>query len=929
MLRTRGRKIFRDVFSRKIRTILVSTSIFIGVLGVIALLTVRDLIIRQLQKDVREDQLTMLDIDVSLKRGAMADNAGVLALLNGQTEADYPALEGISVVEGQVLEPIEFRTPDSNQYKTAELRTYSAPLEDVRLEPMRLLAGGTWPSAGEVVLEKRMAQKHNLKIGDTLIFKTLNGEVEYRVSGLVFHPYSYKKFGTTGAVLPGPEDGIYTQYEVGQAILGYQGFTRIVARYETFEQAEAHFEEFQNLILTATPYIIIFPLLENPADNGQVFNGETFGNILSLLAVVSLIVSGFLVVNVVNTIIAEQKRQIGTLKSLGATRTDTFIIYGGIALTYGVIGTLLAILPGIWLGYQLALSLAPQLDILIEAFQWSPPSVLMGTAMGLVIPILASAIPVLNGTRVSIMEAMTDLGIGTSYGQGPLAHMIGRLPLPPLLRQAISNVYQKRGRLTLTGITLMLAIGSSMGVIAMGRSLNNGVQDIFNRLDYQITILPTNLAQVETAKAITESLSNVTQANPGVVLSVQVEGSYENYFTRDNQVVAFGIVPSANDYNHRYVSGTGWDNDPERTGVVITAPMANQLGMDTGDELTLVIGGNRVTAPIIGVDAAAFDAMWFQWEQLASLSGYSAEGPKPNEYVVTGQAADQNIFAFGLDSNALNFLLRGNLDTGEIAITQALADSAGISEGDTLMLILQGQTVERTVSAVIANEVLEAGVRQLQPDITFIPTHVALLAFNDLVGVTGASLSGVPIPNAYYVRLDKQDPTIDEVDAAMDDIEAALASAGIGAELQNQVEQFTAISDLIRQYTAILSLAAVLIAAVGAIGLVTTLTITVFERQKEIGVMRSVGAGSGVVALQFLTEGLFVGFIAWLAGIPISYGLARLLNIAFRLETVRFTYPIEVLFLGLGSMALIATLASLGPSISAARKTVSDILRYQ
>lgn len=93
--------------------------------------------------------------------------------------------------------------------------------------------------------------------------------------------------------------------------------------------------------------------------------------------------------------------------------------------------------------------------------------------------------------------------------------------------------------------------------------------------------------------------------------------------------------------------------------------------------------------------------------------------------------------------------------------------------------------------------------------------------------------------------------------------------------------------------------------------------------------MRSVGAGSGVVALQFLTEGLFVGFIAWLAGIPISYGLARLLNIAFRLETVRFTYPIEVLFLGLGSMALIATLASLGPSISAARKTVSDILRYQ
>ncbi|PJF41039.1 MAG: hypothetical protein CUN55_12070, partial [Phototrophicales bacterium] len=125
------------------------------------------------------------------------------------------------------------------------------------------------------------------------------------------------------------------------------------------------------------------------------------------------------------------------------------------------------------------------------------------------------------------------------------------------------------------------------------------------------------------------------------------------------------------------------------------------------------------------------------------------------------------------------------------------------------------------------------------------------------------------------------------------------------------------------------SIAAILIGAVGAIGLLTTLTINVLERQKEIGVMRSIGASSYTVALHFLVEGLLVGFLAWIVAIPVSYSVAILLKNAFQLETIEFNYPPLVLVLGFLIMLVITSLASIIPAINAARKTVSEILRYQ
>ena len=94
--------------------------------------------------------------------------------------------------------------------------------------------------------------------------------------------------------------------------------------------------------------------------------------------------------------------------------------------------------------------------------------------------------------------------------------------------------------------------------------------------------------------------------------------------------------------------------------------------------------------------------------------------------------------------------------------------------------------------------------------------------------------------------------------------------------------------------------------------------------------MRSVGAGSLTIIGQFLTEGLFIGLLAWLVGLPLSYFLSKGLINALNLgDSYRLTYPASATIIGLVGMLIVTTVSSLWPSLAAGRKTVSDILRYQ
>lgn len=126
---------------------------------------------------------------------------------------------------------------------------------------------------------------------------------------------------------------------------------------------------------------------------------------------------------------------------------------------------------------------------------------------------------------------------------------------------------------------------------------------------------------------------------------------------------------------------------------------------------------------------------------------------------------------------------------------------------------------------------------------------------------------------------------------------------------------------------------AVLIALVGGLGLTGTMSMNVLERTREIGVLRSIGAESGVIFQMVVVEGLLIGMMSWALAIPLAIPLTHLLD--NRLGSALMTLPLTYMLSNDGIIAwlvivlILSTIASLLPARSATHLTVRDVLAYE
>jgi hypothetical protein len=189
--------------------------------------------------------------------------------------------------------------------------------------------------------------------------------------------------------------------------------------------------------------------------------------------------------------------------------------------------------------------------------------------------------------------------------------------------------------------------------------------------------------------------------------------------------------------------------------MVISVAIANQTGLAVGDSMNFTVSGKRVTREIIGVDRNGFDFAWLKWQDLAQLAGSVEGAPRPNNYVVISTMPDRSapVFAVGMDESLLAFI-DDSFDTDDpgVIISGALAESEGLSAGDTITLTIGGETVERAIIAVIPNAIMEQTAQTQMPGIGSIPDDVALFGFNDLTTITGVDTQGEPVPMAIMSR---------------------------------------------------------------------------------------------------------------------------------------------------------------------------------
>jgi putative ABC transport system permease protein len=133
--------------------------------------------------------------------------------------------------------------------------------------------------------------------------------------------------------------------------------------------------------------------------------------------------------------------------------------------------------------------------------------------------------------------------------------------------------------------------------------------------------------------------------------------------------------------------------------------------------------------------------------------------------------------------------------------------------------------------------------------------------------------------------------------------------------------------------TSVLFAMVTLMAVVGGIGLMSTTSMNVVERRREIGVMRAIGASSCTIVSMFVVEGVLIGALSWLLAAPLSYPGARLfgdaIGQALFVMPLDFVYSADGMALWLLIVSVISVLASLWPALRAAQVSVREALAYE
>jgi putative ABC transport system permease protein len=124
-----------------------------------------------------------------------------------------------------------------------------------------------------------------------------------------------------------------------------------------------------------------------------------------------------------------------------------------------------------------------------------------------------------------------------------------------------------------------------------------------------------------------------------------------------------------------------------------------------------------------------------------------------------------------------------------------------------------------------------------------------------------------------------------------------------------------------------------IIAAVGGLGLATTMSLNVMERRREMGILRAIGASPSIVVGIIVAEGVVIGVMSWMLAALAAWPLSRVAGnfLAFlifksKLDSV---FRLQGLWIWLAFSILSAGAASLLPARSAAKLTVREALGYE
>lgn len=118
---------------------------------------------------------------------------------------------------------------------------------------------------------------------------------------------------------------------------------------------------------------------------------------------------------------------------------------------------------------------------------------------------------------------------------------------------------------------------------------------------------------------------------------------------------------------------------------------------------------------------------------------------------------------------------------------------------------------------------------------------------------------------------------------------------------------------------------------VGGIGILNSMYTSVFERKKEIGILKAIGAKKNDILLIFLLESGIIGLIGGIIGVIFGFGLASLVKLAASQAgiTISILISFNIVILALGFSFLIGIISGMIPAYIASSQEPVDALREE
>ncbi len=350
--------------------------------------------------------------------------------------------------------------------------------------------------------------------------------------------------------------------------------------------------------------------------------------ILGTMGVLTLVLSGLLIVNVMSAVVTRQIPQIGVIKSLGGRRGQIVWLYLQMVLIFGTLGLLLALPIALGGAYGLATGIGETLNTSIVSFGLPTQTLITLVIVALLVPALASLVPITTGARMTIRDAISGRPAGTvkARQQDGRPTIVRRLltVLPMLLLLSVRNTFRQAGRVALTLVALSLAGAMFIGVLGVRQSLQATALAMQAESDYDVEI---NFAQPYPSG----DLLRAARHTPGVLeAEAWGVGSARRVFSPNwlsGSMLLIGLPSGTRMSLPSVIAGRRLQ--PGDVGALFVNADALDLlqGADVGQSVALRVGDEDKVWRIVGVSARGFVPIAYiayaDFEQAVGAAGYA------------------------------------------------------------------------------------------------------------------------------------------------------------------------------------------------------------------------------------------------------------------------------------------------------------------